>query len=588
MGHLRDVLAEKEQDIAALRARLRASEELRGGALGRLERLETQLSAGAGAAAAACAAAASPDEAEAARAQLNCRLEALERFVAQGLPADANGAPAREPPPAAQAPSATELERRLAAVERGVRGLAGGGGGEAAGEAAQQLLATQRLVEQLREQLSVSNAGRAALAGEAERWQAEAEAQRREVAALRERLAAAEREAGPLRERLAAAEREAAPAAAVAREAEGLRVRLAEAVSQAGLLASQLAARESDVVRLERRLAELEGREEFGTASVGSSRRPEACGTSAADAVATALGTAPPTRLLDANRLLDETWRCGNLEVPYNLAVPDGQDRASDAEWWQRHAFGTEPPQARQGSAVHAHGPDGLASTTQVHDVISMWPRRDAASATKAPPGTSTLGTPLAGQRTPPPPAAQQGNAVEPLGLGSRARSPTSRAAQQQPYGTLGAGTDVLGGGQTSARLTSVASASELPKLRDPSPQQARHALAASPVQGGTAAVLARSQSVPVHVRRPGAATPAVGSTPSVSLARWAASPVPGHEGGRPLGAGGGGNAGTPGPAFGGGTPAHSPPAQALGGGGGLLLQGGGAGGLPLAVTARW
>lgn len=501
------MLSEKEQDIAALRARLRASEELRGGALGRLERLEAQLGSP--------APALSAEDAEALRVQLGSRLEALERLAAARGALPAGVAAAREVAAQNGEAAAAELERRVAALERAARGQSSG---EVA-EALQQLQATQRLVEELRQQLNVSNAGRSALAGEAERWQGEAESLKREAVALRERLATVEREAVGLRERLTAAEREVAPAASAAREAEGLRVRLAEAVAQASLLGSQLAGREADVHRLERRVAELEasrGREELG-APLGSSRRHES--TSPADGYG-----GMPTRALDEPRLGRP------LEVPYKLAAQQEPVEKAEQEWWQRPTLPgpTEATNvARQAAIAHVNGIDGLTAAAHAQQ------------------STSLMGTPLGGgPRTPPPPG------------------PTAARAVQ----LLSGGAEFLGGGQTSSRLTSVASASEFPKLRDPSPQ-ARQLQAASPPQGGAAgaaALLARSQSVPVQVRRTGAATTTtVGSTPSVSLARWAASPVPNHDGGRTIAA-----VGAPGQ--------------------GLLLQSSAPGGVPVAVTARW
>merc|ERR1719356_2108671 len=102
LGHLRDMLAEKEQDITALRSRLRASEEVKGDALSRLEQLEARL----------------------------CN-----------LPPGGTGNPSRET--AALAPETSVATGIAAHVE-----------------VAERLQASQRLAEQLREQLAIANAGR--------------------------------------------------------------------------------------------------------------------------------------------------------------------------------------------------------------------------------------------------------------------------------------------------------------------------------------------------------------------------------------------------------------------------------------------
>ncbi|CAE8739465.1 unnamed protein product, partial [Polarella glacialis] len=240
LGHLRELLDEREQDIAALRAKLCVSEEfdeeLNGRPLSRLELLEAKLGASDGNSAALgpggkvsplngrnCSAGAQ-DVAlpEAVRRELHARLQALEHLADQQV---------CEADP-------SDLESRVRALE-----LAASPQNQGRSlDAWERLLETKRLVEQLEEKLAVSNAGRVALAAEAERWQTQAEVLQSEVAGLR--LLAP---TGPQ---------------VTDRRSEDLqRSRLAQAVEQASMLGSQLAAREADVARLERRLFELQGQQ---------------------------------------------------------------------------------------------------------------------------------------------------------------------------------------------------------------------------------------------------------------------------------------------------------------------------------------
>lgn len=164
LGHLRDMLAEKEQDIVALRARLRTSEELKGDALGHVERLEAQV-----------------------------------RVSSGGFSEVARAAQEHE-----------------------------------AAEAAEQLQASRRLAEQLQQQLSESQA---------------------EVQLCRARAGEAQREVRQLQERV---------------------VGLLQLEQQAAASSNQLSAREAEVLRLERRVAELEGCAGSGGAGGGSAA---ACST---------------------------------------------------------------------------------------------------------------------------------------------------------------------------------------------------------------------------------------------------------------------------------------------------------------------
>lgn len=134
LGHLRDMLAEKEQDIVTLRARLRASEELKGHALGRLELLEAQLSS--------------------------------------------------LPPPGGDGLYDCTAAAQ-AAVHEAVQAAAHN-------EVAEQLRASQRQADHLRGMFAASEAGRRELAERLERSELEAEEARREAGALFEHLAALE------------------------------------------------------------------------------------------------------------------------------------------------------------------------------------------------------------------------------------------------------------------------------------------------------------------------------------------------------------------------------------------------------------
>jgi len=211
-----------------LQARLRTSEEFHGEALSRLERLEAFLG--------------STPERVARGECIDSRLAALELRAAD-----------RRFPPTHQ--------------HNGFGSVADGGSGLNAEmqDAYEQLQASRGLVEQLREQLSVSNAGRAALANESGRWQREAEAFRAENEELQSRCDHAShtaREAADLRARLAAAE-----------QTEGaMHAQVAQMFSDVNALRSQLSARDADVCRLERRVAELEGMgQSFGNTSCASS-----------------------------------------------------------------------------------------------------------------------------------------------------------------------------------------------------------------------------------------------------------------------------------------------------------------------------
>jgi len=475
LGHLRDLLEEHERDIAALRQRLRASEELSGGALGRLERLEAQLGRP------------FASDCRSKPSGVDERLDALEQLVMMGH--------------SSGSANPSELENRVTTLERSACGLASSAaGGNGSSEA------TQRLVEQLREQLAVSDAGRAALANETEHWQQQSRTLRRESSVLRERLVASESECSDLRERAVSAARDVAPTQAAKREADILRARVSESVAQASLLGSQLAARESDVARLERYLVEFEGakcgggtfssREESGSNSLGGSRRHDT--SSAAEALAA---------VFRGPRSLEETRLCQRLDVSH-------------------HHSSQEPAVVRVESRVgQVNGSEPITSSIQ-----TQRQQRDVSSARNAPQPVAPVLTPAEARRplrgvaggcgtwTPPPMRA----AAEPM-----VSNPQVLTASSSCY-------EFAGTVQPVARLGNASSSVDFLKLqqRDPSPQT-RHMQLASPVQTLKPLVQPRSQSVPVQVRRASAPPPATGGNPSVPLARWAVSPVTGPDSSR-------------------------------------------------------
>lgn len=234
LGNIRDMLAEKDQDITTLRARLRASEDLKGEPLSRLEQLEARIdmkSFGAGHDSndsMVCYTAERLGK-HAFHTNLLLRLEALEKTLC-----------------IRNALSKTDdLEPRVQLLEQNCEQLIALKAQDQLNknneDAQNHLREMQRFADQLREQLSMSNARHAALAAEAEKWQATAEDAHKEVLSLRQRL------------------QETARAQATSdldgREVEALRARLAQTVEQASMLGSQLAARDADVARLQRRFS---------------------------------------------------------------------------------------------------------------------------------------------------------------------------------------------------------------------------------------------------------------------------------------------------------------------------------------------
>jgi len=311
-----------------------------------------------------------------------------------------------------------------------------------------------------------------------------------------------------LRERTAGAARDLAPAQAAKREADILRARVTESVAQASLLGSQLAAKESDILRLERCLVEFEGAKSGGGTfsswedSLGGSRRHDT--SSAAEA---------HTAVFWGSRSLEETRLCQRLDMPH-------------------HHSSQEPTVVRvEGRLGQVNGSELIASST-----TAQRQQRDASSARSAPQPVAPVLTPAQARRplrgvaggcgtwTPPPTRAAADSMVS---------NPQVLTASNSCY-------EFAGTMQPSARLSNASGSVDFLKLqqRDPSPQQQqRHMQLASPVQTFKPLVQPRSQSVPVQVRRASAPPPAAGGNLSVSLARWAVSPVTGPDSGRGSGA---------------------------------------------------
>lgn len=242
LGHLRDMLAEKEQDIAMLQTRLRNSEAMHGEALSRLEGLEVRLGVARSNGCAenwpdpgATAAGKSKGELQ---TQLSHRIEALERLVnKQGVHTVASPAPAV---PGVPDKGIEALERRVFFLEQIEMDAA----------VADKLRVAQQHSEILARKLEESQSEHCSAIQQANRWRVEAEA-------LQKKLADLSKSVGEARE---------SAAAASAREFSALHAKLAQSVSQASVLRSQLKSREADVHRLECRVAELQG---WGPAATG-------------------------------------------------------------------------------------------------------------------------------------------------------------------------------------------------------------------------------------------------------------------------------------------------------------------------------
>eukprot|EP00930_Biecheleria_cincta_P085105 TRINITY_DN74529_c0_g1_i1.p1 TRINITY_DN74529_c0_g1~~TRINITY_DN74529_c0_g1_i1.p1 ORF type:complete len:450 (-),score=72.19 TRINITY_DN74529_c0_g1_i1:12-1337(-) len=312
LGNIRNMLAEKDQDITRLRARLRASEELKGEPLSRLEQLEARIdmkSLGSG---------------RDSNSQLEFSNDSMDCYNAEGLRTQAfhinllkrlevlekafctrNGM--------SKTFHAHDLEKRVQALEQNCEQLFAPQAQEQLSknndDAQDHLREMQQFADQLQEQLSMSNARHAALTAEAKNWQAKAEDAQREVLSLRQRVQEFER----------------AQATSVldGREVEALRARLAHTVEQASMLGSQLAARDADVARLQRRLSFSEA----ASHEIGNTSDLFPTATSVAGSVASS-GPSPRDQHLRAPIGTSMSGACGSPAVGFqriSMSRPEPQ-----------------------------------------------------------------------------------------------------------------------------------------------------------------------------------------------------------------------------------------------------------------------
>lgn len=299
LSHLRDMLAEKEQDIAALQTRLRTSEAL---CSGRLERLEASLGAGSNGMSVANGARGHQSPGT----QLQSRIEALERAAAKcGLPVSDTASMDRGTRATSSGSGEVlmSLDARVVALERAISSPPIRGGGEANAELVHHFQASQQLVARLTQQLDAARARHVDLENHYTSWRSEAEARRVEV--------------DQLRAQLGAVEAKLAQSSAVEREMEALHAKLGQSVSETSLLRSKLSAKEKEVSQLERRVAELEG---WNTGNIGSQHNsPKGLFSGASDCP----GSTRSARDDTSSSALDET----NPSVLRHLVVPPQQQQ---------------------------------------------------------------------------------------------------------------------------------------------------------------------------------------------------------------------------------------------------------------------
>mmetsp|Transcript_66097 Transcript_66097/g.158110 ORF Transcript_66097/g.158110 Transcript_66097/m.158110 type:complete len:461 (-) Transcript_66097:154-1536(-) len=272
-----------------------------------------------------------------------------------------------------------------------------------------------------------------------------------------------------LRARVATAEAEAAAQAPLRRELETLRSRLKTAVQEASVLRSQLASRDADIVRLERSVAELEG----WAPHLGGRRQDE-------------VGRLPVKVYDDAYR---QVYR------------------------------GSSMPGATTSVVSTATGCEGM-STASSMQYSSVAPGGILY-------GTTERSSPACAGRTPVTVAAgsvRGGDAVVAVAhaVSARTRSPVRPAPQlsTSPVSVVpmvGTPPAVHSGQQSSIR-----SVGDAP-TRWGEPKTPPHAILTDGSR--TTTIVHRSQSVPVPVRHASPGPVRLSGQPSVSLARWAASP---------------------------------------------------------------
>jgi len=578
LGHLREMLAEKEEDLQASRLKLQASEDLQGQALSRLEGLEAHFGVTIN----------GHVKVSPAKKSLTARLDALEQLAMDCRLLGETGAETEmirrdwsrvlgETGGVCDG-SETDLWRRVASLESAAENWSVTYAGH---DLAQQLLASHRLVEQLREQLHSSDSGHAQqqLLREVNRWRGDAEAIREQAEAWRQEAIASDQKA-----------------TSSSREVEALRGRLADSLREASILRNQLATREADVAHLEKHVADLKascsptrrspgkaefvGMASFGSVGFGSSRCEVA-----------------PIHPSVASVVLDETRQVGSSRqsnVPEDLVGQTVTIQAGSAQLVTRHVSPTGVRRqvtapaispiaaASQGSPATAAWPEspedssfnktdlnrdtiasrqdlahairsGVVQETDVlsqHRVTVLRPSREPATsstmpAARTPPASFVSPAPPLGSRTPPaltrtPPSS----AAELIAFHGRAVSRASSPSGLQPA--------VLGGAQQiglSERATMsehciavgtmyTEEGSRMRRTSAPSQSSSdlsratmqKHQLVQSasldglPVGGGN-----RSQSVPVahrHANGSHVATAQVSTAcpNGVSLARWAST----------------------------------------------------------------
>eukprot|EP00933_Yihiella_yeosuensis_P079058 TRINITY_DN9114_c0_g1_i1.p1 TRINITY_DN9114_c0_g1~~TRINITY_DN9114_c0_g1_i1.p1 ORF type:complete len:405 (+),score=85.34 TRINITY_DN9114_c0_g1_i1:71-1285(+) len=222
----------------------------------------------------------------------------------------------------------------------------------------EELQETQRVVNQLQEQLAVSNAGRLAIAAEAERWQAEAEALQKQAIDFQNLLAESKKQIRMLQE-----SQQSVASTQEAREVEALKTRLAQAVEKSSMLGSQLVAREADVARLERRVAALEGNRSDvlvnnssflsdGTVSAGSltagtalnsSRNGQGPRSLSLDNSYNSRGVSMPTLERPRPRLTNSTSASELVQVHHHQVAP----QTPKGLFFQTYGGGAPPPRSQ-------------------------------------------------------------------------------------------------------------------------------------------------------------------------------------------------------------------------------------------------
>lgn len=472
------MLAEKEQDIAQLQARLRTSEALHGEALSRLEGLEVKLGAVRGAATnggvdggAVAHVPGTGKSQEEVRRQLANRIDALERLAnAQGLSLRlAMNGPSVDRGAMSQGGGAAEaLEKRVALLEHVGMGQ----------DVADKLRSSNQQIEILSRKLEESQSEQRSAMQQATRWRAEAEALQRKVDDLTKTVADA---------------REAA-AAASAREVETVHAKLAQSVSQASLLRSQLKSREADVHRLECRVAELQG---WGPAATGEG-----------------LDTTLASSNSKHNMSLDTTLR---------MSVDDKLSHMGCAVDPTRTPMTPGPPCGPCAAAAVPILGTGPAPWVAAPSVLPC-AAHGAPNGSWTPPGRGPhfgAGPPSARTTSPHRNLRMQSAGTPQAGFGPP-------VAAMIPVSSV----DAISSGRLSR-----ASSGELRVLRDASPQAVQHLVSSG---DGVTVLMQRSQSVPVHrvvSAQPSSPATAVnnargaGCQGAVSLARWANSPPPSGHG---------------------------------------------------------